>query len=436
MTAIKKFLQLEAAAGLILLFTTLLALIVANSGLSVYYEMLIQIPAGIHIGELSINKPILLWVNDGLMAAFFFLVGLELKRELLEGHLAEPKNTFLPLFGAVGGMVIPALIYLVINYQDESNRIGWAIPAATDIAFALGILMLLGKQVPASLKVFLVTLAIIDDIGAIVIIALFYTQQLETAPLLISATCLMVLTLLNRKGVTDIPAYMFVGGILWVAVLKSGVHATLAGVLLAFFIPMRDQKKPEHSPVKQLESSLHSSVAFVILPLFAFANAGIDFRELTIDAISHPITVGIALGLLIGKPLGIMSMCYIATKLGIAKLPAEITWRHIFGASVLCGIGFTMSLFIGSLAFETTGSNIIVDERLGILMASLIAAIAGYTILKFAPAPQASDEQIAQEMDEKAHDSSAPPPPTNTTRAGHAMSMNVSQQAHTKMPRG
>ncbi|REL35229.1 Na+/H+ antiporter NhaA [Thalassotalea euphylliae] len=388
MTTIKKFLQLEAAAGLILLFATLLALLVANSALSVYYEMLIQIPAGIHIGGLAINKPILLWVNDGLMAAFFFLVGLELKRELLEGHLSEPKNTLLPIFGAIGGMVIPALIYLALNYHDEVNRIGWAIPAATDIAFALGILMLLGKQVPAALKIFLVTLAIIDDIGAIVIIAVFYTQQIETVPLFISAICLVILTLLNKKGVSDIPAYILIGGILWVAVLKSGVHATLAGVLLAFFIPMRDSKNPDHSPVKQLESSLHSSVAFVILPLFAFANAGIDFRELTSEAITHPITLGIALGLVIGKPLGIMSMCFVAIKLGIARLPTGIGWYHIFGVSVLCGIGFTMSLFIGSLAFETTGSNIIVDERLGILLASFISAILGFMILKNASATQ------------------------------------------------
>ena len=406
MTTIKKFLQLEAAAGLILLFATILALLVANSGLSVYYEMLIQIPAGIHIAGLAIDKPILLWINDGLMAAFFFLVGLELKRELLEGHLSDPKNTLLPIFGAIGGMVIPALIYLALNYHDDVNRIGWAIPAATDIAFALGILMLLGKQVPAALKIFLVTLAIIDDIGAIVIIALFYTQQIETVPLFISAICLLVLTLLNKKGVSDIPAYILIGGILWVAVLKSGVHATLAGVLLAFFIPMRDNKNPKHSPVKQLESSLHGSVAFVILPIFAFANAGIDFRALTADAITHPITLGIALGLVVGKPLGIMSMSFIAIKLGIARLPTGISWYHIFGVSVLCGIGFTMSLFIGSLAFETTGSNIIVDERLGILLASFISAILGFMILKNASASSVTKALSERNMEQNQNESS------------------------------
>ncbi|MFD2166355.1 Na+/H+ antiporter NhaA [Thalassotalea euphylliae] len=384
MTAIKKFLELEAAAGIILIFATFAALMVANSGLSVYYEMLISIPAGIHIGDLAIDKPILLWVNDGLMAAFFFLVGLELKREILEGHLSQPQNVTLPIIGAIGGMVVPALIYLSFNYHDEINRIGWAIPAATDIAFALGILMLVGKQVPTALKVFLVTLAIIDDIGAIVIIALFYTEQLEMTPLLISAACLIVLTILNKRGVTDIPPYMFVGGILWVAVLKSGVHATLAGVLLAFYIPMRDKRDKDFSPVKHLEKSLHSTVAFFVLPLFAFANAGIDFRELTIDAISHPITLGIALGLLIGKPLGIFGICFLAVKTKLARLPAGVNWLHIFGVSLLCGIGFTMSLFIGSLAFETTGSNIIVDERLGILVASFISAIVGFSVLKLA----------------------------------------------------
>lgn len=382
MTALKKFLQLEAAAGILLIAATIFALVVANSPLNHFYEMLISIPAGLHIGQLSIDKPILLWVNDGLMAAFFFLVGLELKREVLEGQLSNPSNVVLPILGAIGGMVVPALIYLYFNYHDEINRMGWAIPAATDIAFALGILALLGSRVPAALKMFLVTLAIIDDIGAIVIIAMFYTEQIATVPLVIAIACLTVLTILNRRHVTDIPAYMFVGGILWVSLLKSGVHATLAGVLLAFFIPMWSSEERDISPVKHLEHSLHSSVAFVILPIFAFANAGISFADVTWGSFAHPITLGIALGLLLGKPIGIFGICYLAVKLNWAKLPDRMTITQLFGISVLCGVGFTMSLFIGSLAFETTGSNILVDERLGILIASLSSAIIGFFIIK------------------------------------------------------
>lgn len=382
MTAIRQFLKLEAAAGILLMLSALLALIVANTPLSVFYEMLISTPAGVHIGALSVDKPLLLWVNDGLMAVFFFLVGLELKREWMEGQLSNPKNVVLPVVGAIGGMLIPAAIYLFFNFEDDATRMGWAIPAATDIAFALGVLALLGKGVPTSLKLFLVTLAIIDDIGAIAIIAVFYTNDIATVPLIISMLSLLWLSVLNRRGVTDIPAYMFVGGILWLALLKSGVHATLAGVLLAFFIPMRDPKNPSLSPVKHLEHSLHSSVAFVILPIFAFANAGIDFSTITFDSLAHPVTMGIALGLLLGKPLGVFGLCYLTIKAGLAKLPKGMTMYQLAGLSVLCGVGFTMSLFIGSLAFETTGENYLVDERLGILIASLISAVLGYALLK------------------------------------------------------
>jgi len=382
MTALRKFFQLETAAGILLIAATILALIVANSPLNQFYEMLISIPAGLHIGQLSIDKPILLWVNDGLMAAFFFLVGLELKREVLDGQLSNPQDIVLPILGAIGGMVVPAAIYLYFNFSDEINRMGWAIPAATDIAFALGILALLGSRVPASLKMFLVTLAIIDDIGAIVIIALFYTEQIATVPLVVAIACLSVLAILNRRQVIDIPAYMFVGGILWVSLLKSGVHATLAGVLLAFFIPMWSSEKRDFSPVKHLEHSLHRSVAFVILPIFAFANAGISFADLTWESLAHPITLGIALGLLVGKPVGIFGICICAIKLNWAKMPDNMNMQQLFGISVLCGVGFTMSLFIGSLAFETTGSNILVDERLGILVASFCSAILGFAIIK------------------------------------------------------
>ncbi|WP_371374743.1 Na+/H+ antiporter NhaA [Thalassotalea aquiviva] len=380
-TIIRKFFDHDAASGIVLMVAALLALVVANSPLSVFYEMLISIPAGIHIGQLSIDKPILLWVNDGLMAVFFFLIGLELKREILQGELSKPSQVALPVMGAIGGMIVPAAIYLLFNIDNETTRQGWAIPAATDIAFALGILALLGKQVPTALKVFLVTLAIIDDIGAIVIIALFYTDDIANTPLYIACACLAILWWFNRRNITDIPAYMLVGAVLWISVLKSGVHATLAGVLLAFFIPMEDKKNKYFSPAQHLEDSLHSSVVFVILPIFAFANAGISVTTINMEAILHPVTLGIAFGLLLGKPLGVFGICYLAVKTKLAKLPQGMTMLQLAGLSCLCGVGFTMSLFIGSLAFEATGKMI--DERLGILTGSFLSALLGFALVKF-----------------------------------------------------
>jgi len=378
---VSDFLKREAAPGILLIVATVLALIVANSPLDVYYNKLISLPVQISAGDWAIDKPLLLWINDGLMAVFFFLVGLELKREVCEGELSNPKDIVLPATGAIGGMAVPALIYVFFNWGNSTAMAGWAIPAGTDIAFALGILALLGSRVPASLKVFLVTLAIIDDIGAIVIIALFYTSNITETALIVAAVCLAILWRMNRKNVVDIPAYILVGLVLWVAMLKSGVHATLAGVVLAAMIPMRDKKRPSYSPVLHLEHSLNSSVSFAILPLFAFANAGIGFGNIAPEGIFHPVTFGIFLGLVVGKQVGVFGFCFLLVKLKLASLPKDLNLMHIYGCSLICGVGFTMSLFIGSLAFEETGVNLIFDERVGILAGSVVSAILGYMVL-------------------------------------------------------
>ena len=379
---VSDFLNREAAPGILLMVATLLALIIANSPLDTLYDKLISMPVQISAGSFIIDKPLLLWINDGLMAIFFFHVGLELKREVCEGELANPKDIVLPTAGAIGGMIIPALIYVGINWDNPVAIAGWAIPAATDIAFALGILALLGSRVPTSLKIFLVTLAIIDDIGAIVIIALFYTENITAGALIIAASCLALLWQMNKRNVVDIPAYILVGIVLWVAMLKSGVHATLAGVVLAGFIPMRDDKDPSYSPVTRLEHSLNSSVSFAILPLFAFANAGISFGNISPEGIFHPVTFGIFLGLVVGKQLGVFGFCYLMVKLKLATLPEDLNFKHIYGCALLCGVGFTMSLFIGGLAFAQTGINQIFDERVGILAGSLVSATLGFIALR------------------------------------------------------
>ncbi len=379
---IHDFLKKESAAGIILMFSAVLALIVANSPVSWIYDQLIELPVVVQIGTLAIDKPLLLWINDGLMAVFFFLVGLELKRELREGELSNPANIVLPAAGAVGGMLFPAAIYVYFTWGDPIALSGWAIPAATDIAFALGILALLGSRIPISLKVFLVTLAIIDDIGAILIIALFYSENISASPLIVAAFCLAFLTYLNRTNVQSVPSYILVGVVLWVAMLKSGVHATLAGVMLAFFIPMRDPDNPQRSAVTELEHSLHPSVSFVILPIFAFANSGIDMGSINAESIMHPVTMGIFLGLFVGKQIGVFLCSWLAIKVGWTRLPDDINWMQLYGCSALCGVGFTMSLFIGSLAFEETGTNLIFDERLGILAGSIASAVLGYLVLR------------------------------------------------------
>ncbi|MFK7863847.1 MAG: Na+/H+ antiporter NhaA [Pseudohongiellaceae bacterium] len=374
------FFRLESAGGILLMGSAVLAMVLANSPLDGLYQSFLATPVETRFGALEIAKPLLLWINDGLMAVFFFLVGLELKRELVEGELSEPSNIILPGVGAIGGMAFPAAIYLLFNYDDPVASQGWAIPAATDIAFALGVLTLLGSSVPTSIKVFLTSLAIFDDVAAIVIIAVFYTASISMVGLAVVAACLPVLFLLNRYNIIEKSPYMFVGIIMWVAMLKSGVHATLAGVIVAMFIPMRCRKDPSFSPLASLEHDLHSVVAYFVLPVFAFANAGISFRGLDSNQLLHSAPVGIAIGLVIGKQLGIFSLCFIAVKSGLTSLPKGITFPRLYGTAALCGIGFTMSLFIGGLAFSDSAT--VFDERIGIIAGSLLSGIIGYFVLR------------------------------------------------------
>lgn len=378
---VKEFIRLESASGIILIFAAILAMITANSPLSGFYDLLLDIPVEIRIGGLHIAKPLLLWINDGLMAVFFFLIGLELKRETIEGELSDPEKFKLPAIGAAGGMVIPALIYAYINWDDAVALKGWAIPAATDIAFALGILSLLGNRVPTTLKVFLVSLAIFDDIGAIIIIAVFYSGDLSLSALIIAILCMIAAAIVNRRHVTTFTPYLMIGIVMWIALLKSGVHATLAGILLALFIPMHDPEQKERSPLKELEHDLHTAVAFFILPIFAFANSGIALSGVGWGHLFHPVTLGITTGLFVGKQIGIFGFCWLGMKLGIIKLPPEISLGSLYGVALLCGVGFTMSLFIGSLAFESTGENLLFDERLGIIIGSILSATAAYIVL-------------------------------------------------------
>lgn len=378
---IRNFFRLESAGGIILMFAAVLALIISNSPLQHYYDLLLDTPVAVQVGPLEIAKPLLLWINDGLMAVFFFLVGLELKRELVEGELADKRNIILPGIGAIGGMLAPAIIYSLFNMDDSTAMAGWAIPAATDIAFALGILSLLGSRVPVSIKIFLTSLAIFDDIGAIIIIAIFYTSEVSTTALIVVAICIPVLTFFNWKNVESKSLYIFIGIVMWTAMLKSGVHATLAGVILAMFIPLKSKDDDGHSPLKSMEHDLHTVVAFIILPIFAFANAGISFEGVGAEQLLHPVPLGIAAGLFIGKQLGIFGLCALAIKYRLASLPANMTYKALYGTATLCGVGFTMSLFIGSLAFEATSVNMIFDERLGIIIGSVISGLLGFIIL-------------------------------------------------------
>jgi Na+:H+ antiporter, NhaA family len=379
---IQDFLKLEAAGGILLMAAAALAMILANSPLAWVYGLLIDLPVEMRIGPFEIAKPLLLWINDGLMAVFFFLVGLELKREAWEGELSDPRIAALPAIGALGGMIVPAAIYVFINWGDAVVLNGWAIPSATDIAFALGVLLLLGPRVPTPLKVFLVSLAIFDDLGAILIIALFYSGGLSFPAMLTALACLIPLWILHRRNVTDLVPYLLIGIVLWTAVLKSGVHATLAGVVLALFIPLRDKRNPGRSPLRKLEHDLHRAVAFGVLPLFAFANSGMDLGGVGWESLLHSVPLGIAAGLFIGKQLGVFVFCGLAIKSGLAKLPPGTNWGDLYGVALLCGIGFTMSLFIGSLSFEHAGMNRLFDERLGIIVGSLLSAVAGYLVLR------------------------------------------------------
>ncbi|TKB58498.1 Na+/H+ antiporter NhaA [Ferrimonas aestuarii] len=380
-TAIKNFFNQPSAGGIILILMVMLAMLMANSPLQGVYNAFLDMPMQVRIGHLDIHKPLLLWVNDLLMAFFFLLIGLEVKRELLQGTLSSVSQAALPSIAAIGGMLVPALIFLSLNAPGSAASNGWAIPAATDIAFALGVLALLGSRVPLALKVFLLALAIIDDLLAIIIIALFYSGPLSTISLVIAAVAIAGLFILNRLGVRNLMPYMLMGTVLWVAVLKSGVHATLAGVVLAFAIPLpRDESG--HSPSEYLEHQLHPWSTFLILPVFAFANAGVNFDNMAIGDLFSPLPMGIALGLVIGKPLGILGFSYLAVKLNLAKLPTGVNWVQLFGVAMLCGIGFTMAMFVSSLAFEAGTLNFSDMSRLGILLGSGISAVIGYLVLK------------------------------------------------------
>ncbi|PKQ55041.1 Na+/H+ antiporter NhaA [Vibrio cholerae] len=370
---IRDFFKMESAGGILLVIAAAIAMVIANSAMGEGYQAFLHT----YVFGMSVSH----WINDGLMAVFFFLIGLEVKRELLEGALKSRETAIFPAIAAVGGMLAPALIYVAFNFNDPAAIQGWAIPAATDIAFALGIMALLGKRVPVSLKVFLLALAIIDDLGVVVIIALFYSSDLSTIALTIGFIMTGVLFMLNAKHVTKLSIYLVAGLILWIAVLKSGVHATLAGVVIGFAIPLKGNKG-EHSPLKHLEHALHPYVAFAILPVFAFANAGISLQGVSLAGLTSMLPLGVALGLFLGKPLGIFSFSWAAVKLGVAKLPEGINFKHIFAVSVLCGIGFTMSIFISSLAFGQANEAYDTYARLGILMGSTTSALLGYSLLR------------------------------------------------------
>ena len=382
-----EFLKLEESGGILLLLAAVLAMVAVNTPARPLYDTLLSVPVEIRIGDFQLAKPLLLWINDGLMAIFFFMIGLEVKREFLVGELAEPARVVLPMIAAIGGMAVPAAIYAFINQGDPLAMKGWAIPSATDIAFALAVLALLGSRVPNTLKLFLMTLAIVDDLGAIIIIALFYTIDLSLTSLLVALCAMVLMWLLNRRRVISLAPYLLLGIVLWVAVLKSGVHATLAGVLTALFIPYRVAEGESRTQLEILEHDLHPAVVFGILPLFAFANTGISFEGLTLQSLLHPVPLGIAAGLFFGNQIGVLGFSWLAVKTGLAGLPAGVNWLQLYGVSMLCGIGFTMSLFISSLAFEQGGHGILVDDRLGILAGSVAAAVLGYLTLRFVSSP-------------------------------------------------
>lgn len=376
--SLRQFVRMESFAGLLLVFSSIIALVLANSHWRELYGLLIESNFYVGLNSLEIRKPLLLWINDGLMAIFFLLIGLEIKREVFEGQLSNLSQIVLPGVGALGGIIAPALLFVYFN-QDSSDALkGWAIPAATDIAFALGILALLGKRVPSSLKIFLMTLAIFDDVAAILIIAVFYSNDVSILSLTLAGLAIAMLVLMNRLKIKAISPYVVVGIILWIFVLKSGVHATLSGIILAFTIPLNGQDSMP-SPLKTMEHRLHQWVTFMILPLFAFANAGVDLAGVTAQMLMSPVVLGVTLGLFLGKQIGIFSLAYLVIKLKWAKMPADANWGQLYGISVLCGVGFTMSLFISSLAYGDHGFSTI--SRLGILLGSLLSAVVGLLLL-------------------------------------------------------
>ena len=377
---LQQFLALESAGGIVLGAAAAVALILANSPFGSLYARFLDLPMAVQVGGFLLKKPLLLWINDGLMAVFFLLVGLEVKREVLEGGLSEPSRAVLPVLAAIGGMIVPAAIYVMLNWGDAQALRGWAIPTATDIAFALGVLSLLGPRVPPSLRIFLLAVAIIDDLGAILIIAIFYTGGVSWVALVLAGGGILALAVFNLTGVTQRAPYILGGIFLWVCVLKSGIHATLAGVVVGMAVPLRTMRAG--SPLIRLEHDLHPWVAFGVLPAFAFANAGVTLAGITIAELVHPVELGVVFGLIIGKPLGVAASVWAATRFGLAKLPENAEWRQIYGLALLTGIGFTMSLFIGGLAFPAEGYN--VDIRIGVLIGSLFSAICGYLLLRTA----------------------------------------------------
>ncbi|ATG49518.1 Na+/H+ antiporter NhaA [Celeribacter ethanolicus] len=390
---LEQFFDSEISGGIVLMVAAVAAMFVANSSLYPYYDGALSSYFTVQLGDTGLSKPLILWINDGLMAVFFLLVGLELKHELMEGKLKNPRDVVLPGMAAVGGMIMPAVVYFALNISSPETHSGWAIPAATDIAFALGILALVGDRVPSSLKVFLLTLAILDDLGAILIIAFFYTAELHLDYLFLAVIPLAIMFYLNRAGIHRIAPIILLGTVLWVLVLKSGVHATLAGVITAFFIPMKD--KWGKSPLHALENALSPYVFFLIVPIFAFANAGVVLTGVTFADVFSPLPLGIALGLILGKQIGVFGMTWILVKFGVAKKPFGATWLHIYGVAALAGIGFTMSLFIGGLSFDDAFH--MNEVRIGVLSGSVISAIIGFVVLKLAPA--ATDKPALKEAD-------------------------------------
>ncbi|MBH1945503.1 Na+/H+ antiporter NhaA [Erythrobacter sp. YJ-T3-07] len=389
--ALRDFLKQESAGGIVLIAAAALALLAANTMFSGSYFGALDTPVSVAVGSFAIDKPLLLWINDGLMAVFFFLVGLEVKREVVEGQLSSWNQASLPLVAAIGGMAMPALIFVGLNMGSPVNISGWAIPAATDIAFALGILSLLGPRVPVALKALLLAIAVIDDIGAITIIALFYSGSIDTAMLGGGALALAAMIVLNRFKVGSSIPYILLAIVLWVFILKSGVHATLAGVAAAMTIPMRARDGSQ--PLERMEHFLHPWVAFLVIPIFGFANAGVSLGGLEFADLLAPLPLGIALGLLIGKQIGIFGFAFLAVKTGLARLPENVGWRQVHGVSLLAAIGFTMSLFIGNLAFDSAAQ---VDAvKIGVLSGSVIAALAGFFLLK-AGLPAAADMREEQ----------------------------------------
>lgn len=379
---IREFIKLESSAGIVLFATALLAMIIDNSPFSLYYQSFFHLNVSFSIGQFTLEKPVLHWINDGLMSLFFLLVGLEIKREMIEGELNSFSKMVLPLIAAIGGMLIPSLVYLYINWGDSVALRGWAIPTATDTAFSLAILTLLGNRIPVNLKIFLTALAIFDDIGAIVVMAIFYTTHISVLLLFCVMVLVSILMLFNHYNVRQLFAYFIVGGLLWLCVLKSGVHATMAGIILALTIPMKSTDK-DKSPLHKLEHHLHPWVAFCILPIFAFANAGVSFAGITWHHVFQPIPMGIAFGLFFGKQIGIWLATMLGVRLGMSPLPRDVTPLGLYGMSLIAGVGFTMSLFIGALAFHSI-TVYAAFVRMGVILGSMLSGMLGYWVLRWA----------------------------------------------------